>query len=145
MCQAVPTESLALSWYVLTTALQFSIRTIEYLFFINHQDLFLNLSDTCPIKSRDVSKGCHCHKNVRKTFRHTCSHTRRTSHVVFDFPRCSHSDLRDWNKTFRRQLWTNSRESSLLPFLTLSIDPVDPRSGKTRPQVFPRSTVDTGP
>ena len=50
MCQAVPTESLALSWYVLTTAHQFFIRTIEYLFFINHLDLFLNLSDTCPIK-----------------------------------------------------------------------------------------------
>ena len=32
MCQAVPTENLALSWYILTTALQFTIRTIEYLF-----------------------------------------------------------------------------------------------------------------
>ena len=31
-------------------------------FLLNHQDLFLNLFDTCPIKKRDVSKGCLCHK-----------------------------------------------------------------------------------
>ena len=97
-------ESLALPWYVLTTAPTVSIRAIEYLFLINHLDLFLNLFDTCPIKTQDVSKGCHYHKNVRKTFRHTCSHTWRTPHVVSDFPRRYHSDLRDWNKTFRRQL-----------------------------------------
>ena len=43
-------ESLALPWYVLTTAPTVSIRAIEYLFLINHLDLFLNLFDTCPIK-----------------------------------------------------------------------------------------------
>ena len=44
-------ESLALPWYVLTTALQFSIRTIEYLFYIyywSHRSLLCQESTTGP-------------------------------------------------------------------------------------------------
>ena len=105
----------------------------------------MNLSDTCPIKLETSVKDVIVIK---------------TSGTHSDIRALIHGELPTLSLTFRvviiltSEIGTKLLEDnfgqtpvSLLccPSKPLSIDPVDPRSGKTRPQVFLRTTVDTGP